>query len=70
MTNSLNFNIPDGYTTRKIEEIGTTTYVGYSQLGQGDDTLWYIQRIIENGNNTSITYSRGAWTDRATLNYN
>lgn len=64
----LNVTVPTGFTTREIEESGTTTYVGYSEIGEPSDGQWFILKV-EEGATTTMEYAEGAWDDRATLTY-
>lgn len=57
------------YSYQEIREWDTDTetkYFGYSKDGLAtSEKEWYIERII----GSSLRRAKGAWDDRATLNY-
>ena len=46
----------------EVEESGNTTYIRFSSKDVGA-----IQKIVENGSDTTITWTIGSWTNRASL---
>ena len=59
---------PADYVTRKVEEIGSVTYVGSAELNTPDSGAWSIRKITD-GAICLIEYARGSWDDRLTLIY-
>ena len=60
----------------QVDTEGTTTYLGYADPGTlTSASLWAIKRVIETGNDVSITWADGnnnfdnIWDDRLTLTY-
>jgi hypothetical protein len=68
---SRNFQIPSGYTQRRVvEEDVNTTYVGYSELGTlTTSSAWVVMKIVTAGNVTETYYAEGVFDDYLTLNY-
>lgn len=62
--------IKGGYESREIETVGDITYVGLSTIGEPSDSAqWIVKKIETVGDLTTITFSEGAWDNRATLTY-
>ena len=60
----------------QVDEVGTTTYLGYADAGTLTSAAsWAIKRIVETGNDASITWADGntsfdnIWDNRASLTY-
>jgi hypothetical protein len=60
----------------QVDSEGTTTYIGYADAGTlTSAATWAIKRIIETGNDISITWADGnnsfdnIWDNRLTLTY-
>lgn len=60
----------------QVDEVGTTTYLGYAEPGSlTSASVWAIKRIIETGNDVSITWADGnnsfdnIWDNRLALTY-
>ena len=66
----------DNTNLLQVDSVGTTTYLGYAQAGTTTSAgTWAIKRIIETGQDVSITWADGnkdydnIWDDRLTLTY-
>lgn len=60
----------------QVDQVGATTYVGYAIAGTATSAAtWAIKRIIETGNDASITWADGdkdynnIWDNRLSLTY-
>lgn len=60
----------------QVDSVGTTTYLGYADAGSlTSASVWAIKRIIETGNDVSITWADGntdfdnIWDNRLALTY-
>ena len=60
----------------QVDSVGTTTYLGYADAGTlTSGATWAVKRIIETGDDVSITWADGdkgfdnIWNDRLTLTY-
>jgi hypothetical protein len=60
----------------QVDSVGSTTYLGYADPGTlTSAALWAVKRVIETGNDVSITWADGdnsfdnIWDDRLTLTY-
>lgn len=69
--NELEFQLPAGYTVRRIEELDTLiSYIGYSRLGEATSSdNWIIKKLDESTAIFSLEYAEGSWDNRTTLNY-
>lgn len=67
-----NFNLPSGYTPRKIKEPSDLVkYVGYSKISTPEsDPTWVIMKVEIGENDSSITYADSvSWDDVLTAIY-
>jgi hypothetical protein len=60
----------------QVDTVGNTHYIGYANAGSATSgTVWAIKRVVEVGNNVTITWVDGTkdfdniWDDRLTLIY-
>jgi len=60
----------------QVDQVGNTTYVGYAEAGTATSAgTWAIKRIVESGNDASITWADGdkdynnIWDNRLSLTY-
>jgi len=60
----------------QVDSVGTTTYLGYADSGTiTSGSTWAIKKIVETGNDVSITWADGdksfdnIWDDRLMLTY-
>lgn len=60
----------------QVDSVGTTTYLGYANAGTlTSGATWAVKKIVETGNDVSITWADGnktfdnIWNDRLILTY-
>ena len=60
----------------QVDSVGSVTYLGYANAGTVTNSVtWSVKRIIETGNDVSITWADGnknfdnTWNNRLMLNY-
>ncbi len=69
-------NSIDNTNLLQVDQVGQTTYLGYALAGSvTGGSVWAIKRIVESGNDASITWADGdkdynnIWDNRLALTY-